>query len=174
MTPRMEQIYKDVFSEHLKTPPLKRLKSSSCESLPSASPNSAGESLPHSSPDSLVKALSFEVEAAMEDSDAAAAQVQEAQLKAKKSGGRPVGRSLNVGRKIEVPIAAQLKIAYSLEAALPEYADETSFWRDMKKRFGKPVKFLKQVLNQKEKMQKLVQSKSLSAKPLLYVSGSLM
>ena len=36
------------------------------------------------------------------------------------------------------------------------------------------MKFLKQVLNQKEKMQKLVQSKSLSAKPLLYVSGSLM
>lgn len=134
MTPRMEQIYRDVFSEHLKTPPLKKLKSSSCESLPSASPKSADESLPHSSPDSLVKALSFEVEAAMEDSDAAAAQVHEAQLKARKSsGGRPAGRSLNVGRKIEVPIAAQLKIALSLEAALPEYADDNCFWRDMKK-----------------------------------------
>ena len=170
LTPRMAEIYKEVMGEAAEAA-LKKMKldtpaASPPASSPPASPlSSAAVSQevcsPTSSKDSVVRALSFEL-----TSPEAEKQLVASADKVRRKGGRPAGKKNYQRRLLEMPLAAKMKIARELSAAVEQHADSKSFWKEMRRKFGLDTRSLKKIIAEKDDLTSLVQSRSLTSDPL--------
>ena len=170
MSPRMAEIYKEVLGEAAESA-LKKRKLDSSEILAASPPSSAKASQQSASPassskDSVVRALSFDLGSPASEKD-----LKTAANRLRRKAGRPPGKKNSAKRILEVPVAAKLKIAKELSAAVEEHADPKTFWKEMRQKYGTDTRTLKKILEEKDELSQLVHKRSLSKNPLVHSQG---
>eukprot|EP00435_Cladocopium_sp_Y103_P004123 s5374_g1.t1 len=117
----------------------------------------------------LCRALSAELDAAAEESNAPADLTKLCKAEAQRrgrQGGRPPGKGQK--RTLETPVAVRAGIAAQLKEEMAGYPDMKGFWKAMKLKFGMQVAELKAILKDAEKLQAATKKRNLTKKPMVF------